>query len=443
MARSPLWRRSVAPLAAFALLLPAVLTFSRAAYAQPAGDASAGKGRLVVKEKSGKPVRVTIDGVDMGDAPWSGEVAEGAHDVALRGQGLTSAPQKVSVEKGKTQEIELTAASSSTSIKVGTSDAKGLIYLDGKLVGEGSYVGELPAGTHKLKITRDGYDPFEEDITLKENEPYSRTITLKLSSRIETGPVQNIERLEGLYGGFTLLAMFTPGGTGNTIEKQCENKPPELGSCEAGSGFGPGVGGFIGYHWDPVGIELFVGGQFDQRTMKNDWNASSTDLGIGPDPARVEDYTLSRVGGVGLARIRVSHQWEKIRLSMAAGAGFSYRVMVLERDTTAKDNSGAIDKYASEALSYLSPAVGLEPSVMYRLSPGIAVSAGLQIFFDAPSTSIFGGENPKTPAEANHALRVPNATPPQLKGTVSTPPYELASNMQVFIGPYLGMMFGP
>ncbi|HVJ92253.1 MAG TPA: PEGA domain-containing protein, partial [Labilithrix sp.] len=129
--------------------------------------AASSKGKLVVKEKNGKAVRVLLDGVDMGDAPWSGEVEAGQHEVGLRATGLTAIPQKLTVERGKTQEVELVASSSSAPLKIGTSDAKGLIYIDGKLVGEGSFIGEVPAGTHKLKITREGYDPFEEDIVVK------------------------------------------------------------------------------------------------------------------------------------------------------------------------------------------------------------------------------------------------------------------------------------
>src|SRR5205814_698390 len=39
------------------------------------------KGRLSVKEHSGKSIRVIVDGVDVGDAPLSGEVDVGQHDV--------------------------------------------------------------------------------------------------------------------------------------------------------------------------------------------------------------------------------------------------------------------------------------------------------------------------------------------------------------------------
>lgn len=403
---------------------------------------STSKGKLVVKEKSGKAIRVTIDGVDMGDAPWTGDVEAGAHDVGARGVGIAATPEKVTVERGKTKEVELVASTSSAPVKLQTSDGKGLIFIDGKLVGEGSIALDIPSGPHKLKITREGYDPFEEDITIKDKEPYGRTVTLKLSGKIETGPVQEVERLEGFYGGFSLLGMVTPGGTGNDIEKSCDTKDSlrELRSCDAGGGAGGGLGGFVGYHWDPVGIEIFVGGQYDQMSMKREWDAASTDPGIGPDPARSENFKLRRIGGMAMGRIRLTKQWTKIRLSFASGVGISYRAMYLERETLARDNSGGRDLYVSDkAATYFSPVVVFEPAVMYRLTPGVAISLGAQLFFDAPSTGLFGGDNPRTEKEANHALAVQGQPPRPL----TTPSYELASNMQVYIGPFVGMMFGP
>ena len=394
------------------------------------------KGKLVVKEKSGKPIRVTVDGVDMGEAPWTGEVEAGQHEIGARATGLAAMPEKVNVERGKTHEVELVASASTASVKIGTSDAKGLIYVDDKLVGEGTFIGELPAGTHKLKITREGYDPFEEELVVKEKEPLARTVTLNLSSEISTGPVQETERLEGIYGGFGLLGMFTPGGTGNSIERQCEtkNQYPPLASCEAPDGFGGGLGGFVGYHWDPVGIELYLAGHYDQRTLKNDWNAAVTDPGIGPDPARLEEFNLRRVGGMALARVRLTWQSRKIRLGFAAGAGVSYRVMVLERLTTAKDGSGMRDGFVSDSPSYVSPVIALEPTVMYRITKGMAVSLGVQMFLETPSSFMNGRETPRTTPERNHSLGLRSLT---------TPSYELASNVQIFVGPVIGMMFGP
>jgi PEGA domain len=397
------------------------------------------KGRLSVKEKTGKPLRVLVDGVDMGEAPWSGEVEAGSHDVGGRGGALLAAPEKVTVERGKTRDVELVASLTSATLKVSTSDSKGLIYLDGKLVGEGTFSSDIPAGAHALRITREGYDPFEEQIDLKDKDTLSRTITLKLSSKIETGAVQKENRpLEGIYGGFGLLMTFLPGGMHHSMQTTCEDKaltqkPPELGTCSGeGGGFGGGINGFVGYHWDPVGVELFAGAQYDQSSPTLNWVGSSTDPGIGSDPARTEEFTVRRIGGFAIFRIRVTVQGEKLRFSMAGGVGLSYRSMLMTRDTTTTTaNPQLREAFVPDAQTYLSPVISLDPSIQYRLGAHTAVALGLSLLVESPRTF---DQIPTTPQESGHKLGA---------GGLTTPQYELATSTQIFIGPFIGMMFGP
>lgn len=396
-------------------------------------EAQSTKGRLVVREKTNKPVRVLVDGVDMGDAPWSGEVEAGSHEIGGRSPTMAAAPQRVTIERGKENVVELVASSTTAPLKVSTSDGKGLIYVDDKLVGEGNYSAELPAGPHKLRVTREGYDPFEEEIVLKDKEPLARSITLKLASKIETGPVQKTYRpLEGIYGGFQLLGTLMPGGNGNSVEKLCEGQQPtELASCDAGSNLGAGVGGFVGYHWDPVGVELFFLGQYDEQSPALRWNASSVDPGIGPDPARTEDFKIRRIGGLGAARVRLTLQGEKIRFSAAGGLGLSTRSLFLTRDTKSTADPALADKLVTDGQGYLSLALSLEPTIQYRLSESTALMLGLSLILDNP-TSL--DEVPRTAPEGNHRLG---------PSGLSTPSYELASGTQVWTGLFVGMMFGP
>jgi hypothetical protein len=341
----------------------------------------------------------------------------------------------VTVERGKTKDVELVATSSIATLKVATSDGKGLIYLDGKLVGEGSFTNDVPAGAHALKITREGYDPFEETIDLKDKETLARSITLKLSSKIETSAVQAEKgRLEGIYGGFGLLFNFLPGGMKSDMQKTCDagDKPAELTSCDGqGGGLGGGVTGFIGYHWDPVGVELFAGAQYDQSSPTLNWGPSSTDPGIGPDPARKEEFAIHRIGGFGIARVRLTLQGEKLRFSVAGGVGLSYRSLLLTRDTTAASNSALHDAYVPDAEWYLSPILSLEPSIQYRVGPHTAIALGVSLLVDSPRAF---DQIPTTKPEGGHSLGPSGLT---------TPGYQLATGTQVFLGPFIGMMFGP
>lgn len=397
-------------------------------------EAASTTGKLAVKEKTGKPLRVTVDGKDMGDAPWTGDVAPGEHEVAGKSPTMAAPPQKVTVERGKEASVELVASSTTAPLRISTNDGKGLIYVDDKLVGEGTFAGDMPAGPHKIRITREGYDPHEEDITLVDKTPAVRSIALKLSSKIETGPVQKTNRpLEGFYGGFQFAGNLLPGGMGSTPEKLCDagDRPKELTGCDAGSGLGGGFGGFFGHHWDPIGVELFILANYDQVTATHDWANSSPDGGIGPDPARNEEYKFRRIGGLGAARIRYTVQGEKLRFSAAAGVGLSTRTIFLERSATATADPNLKDKLVSDGKGYLSFALSIEPSIQYRITEGVAAMLGLSLTLDSP-TSL--DEVPRSNAEGAHRLG---------PAGLSSPSYELNSGTQAWMGVFLGMMFGP
>lgn len=398
-------------------------------------EAAATKGKVVVREKTGKPIRVIVDGTDMGDAPWTGEVEAGAHDVAGRSPTMAATPQKITVERGKEIAVELVASSTTAPLKVTTNDGKGLIYIDDKLVGEGQFSGEIPAGAHRIRVTREGYDPYEEDVVLEDKKPVARSVALKLSSKIETGPVQKANRpLEGLYGGFQFLGSLLPSGMGTSTEKLCEagDRPAAvLPECDGGSALGGGFGGFFGHHWDPVGVELFMMAQYDQLTSNLGWLNSSPDGGIGPDPARKEEYSYRRVGGLGAARVRYTIQGEKLRFSAAAGVGLSTRTIFLERHTVSSSDPALQDKLVTDGQGYLSFALNIEPTIQYRITEGVAAMLGFSLTLDNP-TSL--DDVPRSKAEGGHRLGAAGVT---------TPAYDLTSGTQVWTGLFVGMMFGP
>lgn len=321
--------------------------------------------------------------------------------------------------------------------KITTADGKGSIYLDDQLVAEGTYTGDLTVGGHQLKITRNGYETLTEPLLVTEGAAVNKTYTLNLSRNVTTEAVKEEgDWPEGLYGGFVLHGFLTPGGTGDSLQTLCDRKSEvvTLNDCSAGSGLGAGLGGFFGYHWDPVGVELFLSGGYDVRTDKLDWNSAQITGGLQNNPAREEEFTVRRAGGLLLARIRVTKQWKKVRLTMPIGAGVAYRVMTLTRDARAKDPPNATDRFNSDGETYLSPAIMVEPSVGYRLSPGVAVTLGFQFSMEAPATFLNGDDNPSTKASQTHRLGAAG---------ISTPSYVLASGPQIFIGPTIGMMFGP
>jgi len=398
-------------------------------------EASTTQGKLVVREKSNQQIRVFVDGVDVGDAPWTGEVKAGDHDVRGRSATLSAPSQKVTVERGKTKEIELVAHSATAQLRVEVEGNKGVIYLDGKVVGEGQYSSEVPAGPHKIRVTREGFDPVEREVTLEEKQPALVSISLTVLSKVQTGEIQKeARRLEGVYGGIGLLGTFQPGGMRSSMAKICDasDRPAEITSCEENVAPGGGLAGFLGYHWDPVGVELFFAGQYDQTSPKIVYAQANTNPGIGPDPARTEDFNVRRFGGLAAARIRLTFQGEKLRGSIAGGVGMAYRSMLLERDTTATANAQLRDVFVPGAQSYWSPVIVLEPSIQYRLSPTLALALGAELMLE--NATMLDSSAVTTPREGGHSLGPSGLT---------TPAYQMASEKQFFVGPFLGVVFGP
>jgi hypothetical protein len=103
----------------------------------------------------------------------------------------------------------------------------------------------------------------------------------------------------------------------------------------------------------------------------------------------------------------------------------------LTRDTTALGNPPFRDAFVPDSQSYLSPIISLEPSVQYRLTPRMAVALGLSLLAESPRTF---DQTPTTPQENGHSLGPSGLT---------TPAYQLATGTQVFLGPFVGVMFGP
>lgn len=391
------------------------------------------KGTVSVREKTGQAVRVLVDGLDVGAAPWSGELDPGPHDIAVRGAGLAAPAQKVDVQKGQKQELEMVAVAATARLEIKTSDAKGIIFVDGKPVAEGSFRGDVGAGPHLIEVKREGFDLFTKQIDLADKQTYAETVTLTRPGGDVTGPATEGERLlQGIYGGFGLTGVYEVSGLGTELENRCT----ALGavSCDTPSPYGAGAFGYVGYTWNPVGFEVMLGGLFDGTAQRATFDGSTTS-GQNPllsTPARNERFTLLRFGGLGAIRARATMQGKLFRGSIAAGLGLSYKLMEMERKASSADGTNLQDVYIPDGKGYFSPAITIDASLQIRVGATTALAVGVLVWAENAGTST------KTASDPNrHMGNATTAVP------IATPEYHLATDAQVFLGPYLGMQFGP
>jgi hypothetical protein len=387
------------------------------------------QGHLVVHSSGPDPLRVLIDGVDVGATPWEGDVPPGSHSITGRSSSATATGQTVDVTVGSRTAIDLVASDIAAHVQVTTSDGKGVIYLDGVVKGEGTFKGDVAPGPHSVVVSRDGYQRFEKTLTLTERQTWAETVTLTQTPSANAGQGEAEHAYQGLYGGFGLAGLFGVGGMGTELETNCTTLG--AGSCSTPNAVGGGAFGYIGYTWDPVGFEFLLGGMVDQAkqtaTFAATPTASTATISPAADPARTESFSFLRIGGVAAIRARVAFQSHLLRGTLSAGPGVSYRLMQMERDATATSTGKALDKYVPDPVSYVSPAISADGSLQFRLSPTVAIAVGVTFLADNASIA---GNSSVAPAPGRNPL-------------IPTPGYNIASGPQVFIGPFLGMQFGP
>jgi hypothetical protein len=66
-----------------------------------------------------------------------------------------------------------------------TAGADNMLYLDGKLVGQGQWESTVPSGTHSLRVTARGMKPYQNEIVLNDKETRTLGVTLEPEARKE------------------------------------------------------------------------------------------------------------------------------------------------------------------------------------------------------------------------------------------------------------------
>jgi hypothetical protein len=390
-------------------------------------------GQIKVTEALGKALTVSIDGTEVGTVPYEGKLEPGSHEVAGAAGDLMAPPQTVAIVGGELVEVVLKAGAATGTLEVRLTDEEGTILVDGKEVGQGSYQGKLPVGEHRLKVTREGYDPFEKTVTVVAADVHVETVSLQkaTSGDVQAEADEGDWTFDGLYGGLQLGAIFLPANTGHTLDGACDTTGAT--SCDGGLPAGATIGGFIGYAFAPLGFELLLVGGADmvEPTASFDGTTGSDINPLVAQPEREEQFIIGRFGGGGALRARVLIPIDRFRLSGALGAGLAYRHMILGRTVTASDGSEA--DTSDGGTGYLTPVLSFELSGQVRVTGSTALALGLNLWLE------HAGNDMKTESEGDTILSKDGEVPHPL----ATPAYDMATGTQVYLGPFLGLQIGP
>ncbi len=314
-------------------------------------------------------------------------------------------------------------------LDVATSDSRGAIRIDGSAVGVGAYHGDVAPGPHEIAVERSGFKPYKKTIVVESGKTESVVVSLEREEAAAPPPPPP-DAFGGFYGGFFLGPSFEPGGSGSTFEQSCSLIG--AASCSANAPAGFTLAAHVGYTWDPVGIEIFGAFGLDYSSPSATFDgqvAPGSNIALS-GPARVEQFRVVRTGGMAALRARATIDGKTVRVSFAAGAGFGAHVMAFDRTATTTDGTNKTDVFATQPISYVSPALSFEVQLAVRVSKGVAISAGVSTWLEN------AGQNTVTPADPQHYF-VPSFTP------LRTPSYRLAGAAQFFVWPFVGLQFGP
>jgi hypothetical protein len=308
------------------------------------------------------------------------------------------------------------------------------IFVDDELVGTGTFQGKVAPGRHRLRVVRPGYQTLETVIDVRPGQVHTESVALRpaVSAEVASTTFAPTADADGLYGGVALLAAFQPNGSGTTLADACDTTGAT--HCTAGSVKGGGLSGYIGWMFTPLGLELalLVSGDVVEPVASFDGVTGSD---INPNlaaPARDEQFTIARAGGGVTLRARFEYSLSKFRFSAAAGPGLAYRYLVLSRKTeSALGYSGEV---ADSGSSYVSPMLSVELAAQWRFSRTAALALGVATWFE------HAGDGVKSEARDNAVLLGADGASPLPQ---ATPEYDMANGTQWYIGPFVGLGFGP
>ena len=395
-------------------------------------EPKAHEGKVRVTVKGEAPMRVFVDGKDVGPAPYEGSLAPGEHEIAGRSGEARASAVPVTIAAGETATVELVPEGIAT-VEVRVDDGEATIAIDGRERGRGHLRLELSEGEHTIVVTREGYEPFEKTLDLRAGDTQVETVTLRkrAAGQIDSSVDDGTFHFDGVYGGLGLVGMFEPTGTNGTLEESCDAVGAT--SCEAGTPMGAGLAGYIGYAFAPVGLELYVlaAGDVHEPVASFDGTTGSEVNPLVASPAREEQFIIGRFGGGGALRLRLLHPIDRFRLTGALGAGAVYRHMLLGRDTVS--DSGQTSSVSPEGAGYLSAVLSLELGGQVVLAGSTALALGFSLWIE------HAGTDTTSEAESDTFLAGGDEPPrPQ-----ATPAYDMAVGTQLFLGPFLGLHFGP
>ncbi|WP_172824748.1 PEGA domain-containing protein [Pajaroellobacter abortibovis] len=362
-------------------------------------------GHILIRERKGLATHVYIDGQGKGAAPWEGDIPVGDHEIELRGQSISSPKEKVNIQKGSRLEVMLTATSTTGFFQVTTVPPIAAIIIDGKHLGTGGWKGELTKGKHTLLVMAPAHHDFSREIEILSGETVSQDVTLVPSSKRYDPEKERADEKKTYSGSFIDLNFIGAFNLKGHPDFEC---PPSM-QCTHSASAGGGLSLRAGYLFDFVGIELATALMGDYHSEKQERMAN----GLPGDKFGI--YGINGFIGGGL---RLITKGEHAQFTMGVAPGITLSHYILHRSNP--DGKVGHDNNQYFALLFdAGVALGKLGSSKFRL--GALLWVGLTANDTSTNLPILTATGIETTRSKN---------------------YVMASDVQVYLGPTLGILYG-
>jgi hypothetical protein len=392
--------------------------------------ATTGQLEVVVRGATGEQAQLLIDGKSVGHLPWVGAVEEGDHQIGAAGPTVTAEPARVLVRKNATTRTWLELRLLPGKLRVSAGDQEAIIRLDDKVVGAGTWDGEVTPGTHQLQVSRPGFVPHAQTVQVGPAETVV-VDSVQLQPESASGEAADVD-YSGVYIRPGLAGMLGTEAT-HQLARQC---PPTAanGICKSRIPWGGGAELRIGYAFSGmIAAEGFVLGAVDvaattvtfpERVLEGDADHHGM--------PRTEEYLFFRYGGGGGLAARTTTTHSLLRFTGSLGVGLMHRRIQYTYTGNAPPDVAYLTVHPK---SYYAPIIAGDAGLMVGSSPGARFFLSLLMLLEF------------TPGEPTADARYP-ALGFRVEGAsterqeVGIPALGMAKGPQLFIGPLLGMRFG-
>ena len=384
-------------------------------------------GRLTVREEGGKEVHVFLDGVDVGRAPWSGDLAPGEHSVEIKGQGVGAPKRTVVVVAKGTIDVAFEATALLGHLRVESLGNLGEIAIDGTKVGDGAWEGDLSPGSHEVDVVAVGYQPYKHLVAVTKGQTVVEAVTLvAIPKPPPIAPPVDVFR--GLYAKFNVIGAF-PLTSSADLSSTCSTNG--AATCN-NNGLDAFVGTklHVGYSWDIFSLELVSGFLFHlSHKIDRNFPGKSTAVvtpgsTVDDDVQRTESHRFSGFSVFVGPGARLTSKDDAVRFTGGLAVGGAYRSLSYKRETLS-------DVWSPSDVHAFAPAMMIDAGLLLGNTPGTKFTLGVVAWIELGPTMTTddGGARP-------------GKTSAGIPVSIPSPPTTLSSGVQFYLGPTLGLQFG-